>query len=300
MTRFEFGELAGLGCQGVELTALEAQEFQFAQAATIAFREARGLALQVKDAAVRGGVAFGLRGQATVRVDRSQLLGRLGQAAGAVLGMDLDQLAGRGAQRGDRHRGVVDPRLTAAVVADAPAQDEAAVAGSDAAGLLHQGGARRFDREISSDFAGLATRPDQFSRSAATRDEIKGVEQQGLAGPGLAGDRGQAFARRQGGAFDDDEVGDEEFAEHDGSTPMRGIGVDRGNRLAGASPDRPAFRGRRGREPVPERQELVPERPGPVPEQREPGRGPRPWLSRRLQLGLRPWQRQRLRHPQRP
>jgi hypothetical protein len=128
--------------------------------------------------------------------------------------VDLDQAGGSGAQRRDRDRHVVDPGLAAAAGSDATTKDVLAVGCGHRAGGLDEDGAALLDREHRGDGRGIAPRADELGLAASAADHLERVQQQALAGAGLAADDGQSLSRRQPRALDDHQILDGEFGEH--------------------------------------------------------------------------------------
>ncbi len=137
-------------------------------------------------------------------VDEGPDLGRAGEAQLVVLADDLDQ-SGRGLLEGGgrRHRRVE--------VRPAPALPGEAASGHHLLAVLPE--EPPLGRGL------VAERPDHARRGALTEEQPERTQQQGLAGPGLAGDHGQPGSGLQTGVFEHPEVADEQLVEHRFSPP---------------------------------------------------------------------------------
>ncbi len=210
----ELGELAGARVQGLELRRLEAQEIELADAVAATALEFGEVARQGQAALVVRAVGGGLLAEAGVGVEQGELAGGVAEALRLVLGADLDQHLGDGAERGEGDGHVVDPRLAAAGGGQTAAQDVLTVLRGDGAGGLGGGGDSGFDLEGGGDLGVLGARTDQLGLGAAAAQQVEGVQEQALARAGLAADHGQALRGREARLGDDDEILDQEFGEH--------------------------------------------------------------------------------------
>ena len=128
--------------------------------------------------------------------------------------MYLDQRRTDIAEQRDRHRLVVDEGATAAVSALHAAQDEIALCLK--AALLQQitrGMARRHV-EHGSDIALRGTSADHRGIAAPAKRQRQCIEQDRLAGAGLAGEHGQAGGEIDVELVDDDDVADRKGGQH--------------------------------------------------------------------------------------
>ncbi len=119
-----------------------------------------------------------LRFEAAKGVEESPLVALVEQELLIVLAVDLDERAGDLGQAGDADRLVIDPGRRSAGEADLAGADEWAV------GPLDPGG----------DPGGLCAVANHAAVGPGTEGQAEGVDQEALAGPGLAGDHVQALA----------------------------------------------------------------------------------------------------------
>jgi hypothetical protein len=106
--------------------------------------------------------------------------------------VDIDERFAELAQRLHRHRLAVHVRARASVCTDASPQDDGPVFVLE--GLLGQPGTRGGivgDREGGGDFGALGAVPHDFGPGAAARSEQQGIDENRLAGAGLAGEHRQ-------------------------------------------------------------------------------------------------------------
>ncbi|MNR05789.1 hypothetical protein D3C85_1218370 [compost metagenome] len=130
--------------------------------------------------------------------------------------MHLDQQGADLTQGGDACRLIVDVGPTAAISRDDPAQDqflarrdlEAALCQKRDQGLVVRGG------EDGGGDGLLGARTHQPRVAARAQGQTQGVQNNGLAGPGLAGQHGQPLADIQVEGVDEDDVTDRESGQH--------------------------------------------------------------------------------------
>ncbi|MNT47886.1 hypothetical protein D3C72_1846360 [compost metagenome] len=137
-----------------------------------------------------------------------------------VLSVDVDQLVPHFAQLCQRGRGAVDKSLAAAAGIDRTPQQHRAGAIVGIVGIelaLGQPGVeRRVGREGGADAgAGRAFAHDAGVGPLA-QHQGQGVDQDRLAGAGLAGEDGEARGEIQVERIDDDEIADGQAAQHRG------------------------------------------------------------------------------------
>jgi hypothetical protein len=161
-----------------------------------------------------------LRGQLAKAVEDGAVLGRVGESAVVMLTMDLDERRADHPQDLDADRLVVDEGAGAPVgILHAP-QDQVAV-GVD---LLRLGeGPRRMRHRQVEDRADLALRlamAHQAAVTACAQRQREAVEQDRLAGTGLAGQHAEPVLEAQVEPVDQNDVADRELSEHGDSAPL--------------------------------------------------------------------------------
>jgi hypothetical protein len=146
------------------------------------------------------------------------------QPLGVELAMHLDQPGADLAQQADRHRLVVDEGAAAAVGADAAAQHQRVVDRQLLPGqeILHRMSVGQ--QELGADGRGVRPVPHQPGFAAAAEGEAERVEQDRLAGPGLAGQRRQAFGKAKRKLFDQNHIPDRKSGQHGIRRATRGCG----------------------------------------------------------------------------
>ena len=140
--------------------------------------------------------------------------GGVHQRAVVVLAVDLDQRRAELLHDLHAHRLIVDEGAGAAVGELHAAQDQF-VLGGDVVGLEH--GLRRMlagKLEDGDHLALLHALAHQALVAARAQGQRKGVEQDRLAGAGLAGQHGQAVGEIDVEPVDQDDVADRESGEH--------------------------------------------------------------------------------------
>ena len=162
-------------------------------------------------------VAVRRRLQPAEGIEQPGMGGGIGQADLVVLALHLDQRRRQAAQQPDRDRLAVDEGAAAAIGLDHAAEHQRilrlhALLGEDGQRRMalrrHEAGGDRALRLAGADHAGLG--PQAAGQAQA-------VEQDGLAGAGLAGQHGQAGAEGQVQPFDQHDVADRERGEHAGA-----------------------------------------------------------------------------------
>lgn len=131
-----------------------------------------------------------------------------------VLAMDLDQQSGEFGQLRKRHRTAVDPCPRSAV----GTQHAAEQAGVAIVQLLFaqpspRGGGIAND-EFGLEFGALAAVAHHRGIGAFAREEAQGIDQQGFAGAGFAGNDGHSTPEFEFGGGDDGEVADGQTLQH--------------------------------------------------------------------------------------
>ena len=160
--------------------------------------------------------------EAAEGVEKRAVHMRIDHGAVIMLAVDLDQRRAELAQERDRDRLVVDEGAAAAIAALDAAEDEVALRLDAAVGEKAAGGMVGAEVEDGGDVALLGAVADERAVAAATKGEGKRIEEDRLAGAGLAGEHGQAAGEIDVEAIDEDDVTDREGDEH---------GLTRGPRL---------------------------------------------------------------------
>src|SRR6185503_16891276 len=131
-----------------------------------------------------------------------------------VLAVDVDQVFTGGLELAERRRVAVDEAARAAGAIDGPAQEHGAgVAGK--VGFLQPSRKRLAGRiEFRRELGALGAFAHQRGVAAAADEELDGVDQNRLAGAGLARERGEASAELDAGALHDHKIPYVERAQH--------------------------------------------------------------------------------------
>ena len=122
-----------------------------------------------------------------------------------LLAVDLDEQIGELAQRLQRHELAVHVGARAAVGAEHAPQDELALV-LDRLLLEPAQGAGRERGEAGSHLGALRALTHDVAAAAPARDEQQRIDHDGLAGAGLARERGQSGAELELRLVDDDEI----------------------------------------------------------------------------------------------
>ena len=156
-----------------------------------------------------------------VGIEQTALGRRIEQGLLLVLAMDLDQQLADPAQQPAADRLIVDERPRAAVGGEHAAQHQV-VLGLDAV-LAEQRRRRRVGgrREHRADRGLRRTLADQRPIGPATQREAEGVEQDRLAGAGLAGQHAEPAGELEVEPLDQDDVADRKAGQHGGGRSVR-------------------------------------------------------------------------------
>ena len=174
------------------------------------------------------GDRLGLAAQAAVGVEQGAMGARVQQADGFVLAVDLEQQVADLAQHRGAGRLVVDEGAAAAIGGEGAAQDQVLVAGVGKAlllqhvpgGMAGRQGEDRRDRRL-----GRAAAHEAGVRPRTDR-QAQAVEDDRLACPGLAGERGQARADGQVQGLDEHDVADPKSDQHGGEDRLESAGSE--------------------------------------------------------------------------
>ena len=193
---FERPLLVGRGDgRGLDLVHLEGQHLGLAGALPGVATEALGLAQEGGQAGP--GRLHGPEFDGAEGVERLALGLGDGQCPVLVLAVQLDQPGGRLGQCAEGHHAAVDPGLRPALAGDGAGQEDLVVSVDVAEASLDQCllGAGPHDRRV----------------GPAAEQQAEGADQQRLARPGLAGQRGHAGPEADGDLVDHPEVADVEL-----------------------------------------------------------------------------------------
>jgi len=135
------------------------------------------------------------------------------------LALDLDQGLADAAQQGDADGLVVDEGAAAAVGAELAAQDDVAVVGQTLFVEQRAHGMIGVNGELGADACLLGARAEQLGIGAAAEGEAERIQQDRLAGAGLAGQHGEAGIDLEIQAVDEDDVADRQVQQHRRSAP---------------------------------------------------------------------------------
>ena len=216
--------LARLGAELAELVDRMAQPVGFATGAldlgAVFLDRGLGLAARVPQHGKPGGVLF----QAAIGIEQPPVGRGVDQRAVVVLAVDLDQRAAQLLHHLHAHRLVVDEGAGAPVGELHAAQDQL-VLGGDAAIGKHCA-----HRMVGGEVKGCGHLPlalalaHQGLVAAPTQRERERVEQDRLAGAGLAGEHGKPVGEIDVEPIDQDDVADRKSGEH-GAWPYLSFGV---------------------------------------------------------------------------
>ena len=135
------------------------------------------------------------------------------QAAVVLLAVQLDQRVGERPQRLGGHPAVVDPGLPPAVGARRAAQDQLVRAGQPGLGQQRRRRVAVGQHELRRHLA-LGGAGAHLAAAAPAEHEAEAVEQDRLAGAGLAGQHVQARPEAQLGRLDQHHVADRQRLQH--------------------------------------------------------------------------------------
>ena len=188
--------------------------------------------LRLAPALVGGARGHGRGLEPAIGVEQAALGRGVEQRLLLVLAVDLDQQVAELAEQPAAHRLVVDEGARAAVGGEHPAQHQI-VPGIDAV-LGQQGRYRRLAgrAEDRADRRLRGTRADQLPIRPAAERQPERVEQDRLAGAGLAGQHAQPALELEVEALDQDDVADREAGQHGA-----------GRRVSGGRPRAPSRSG---------------------------------------------------------
>ena len=136
------------------------------------------------------------------------------QAALVELAVDLDQQIAKLAQQGDANRHIVGERAAAAVGGHDPAQEQLALEGDRAVlqQRLQLGCRRRLELRHHGSLLGAGA--DQGPVGASAQCQAQRIQDDRLAGTGLASEHGQAAGKAELEPLDQDDVMDREALQH--------------------------------------------------------------------------------------
>ena len=154
------------------------------------------------------GDARRLPAQAAESIHQVAMAGRIDQGAVIVLAVNLDQRLSHLAQQLHAHAGVVDEGAAPSVGALDPAQDQGVIGGDAVLGQEREHRMAVGQVEHRRDLALARAAAYQRSVAAPANSEREGVEQDRLAGAGLAGQHRQALAEFEVEFVDQDDVAD--------------------------------------------------------------------------------------------
>ena len=137
------------------------------------------------------------------------------QAAVVVLAVQFYQDIAQVAQNFSRNPAVIHKSLPPAIGGDGPAQDQIAGFRRKARRLKHrQGGMAGGQIETRRHLALIGALPHQISPALPAQHEAERIQQDRLAGPGLAGQDVQARRHRQFQPVDDQQIADFKAEQH--------------------------------------------------------------------------------------
>jgi hypothetical protein len=131
-----------------------------------------------------------------------------------VLAVDVDQALAQLAQLADGGRAAVDPGAALALGVDTAAQQQRSFAVIVEAGLGQPGGQRPWAVELGGDLGARRALAHHAGVGAVAERELQRVDQDGLAGARLAGQRGEAGLQLQLECRHDDDVAQRQAAQH--------------------------------------------------------------------------------------
>ena len=209
--------LVGFGGQCVELGEMVAQQL-FLLAARGEEPCRCGLARQRLPPVVPGSRQAGRPDRVVGKgVEDRAMVGRLEQPALLELALDLDQAVAELAQQPDTRRLVVDKGAAAPIGREQPPQNDSL------AGILAPGRAQdRVGRVVAPDCELgrhrrlLGAGPHQPCLRPPAERQAERIQEDRLAGPGLAGQHAQAPAKDEGEPVDQDDIADGQAEQHCG------------------------------------------------------------------------------------
>ncbi len=154
-------------------------------------------------------------------IQQRELAGARQQRLVLVLAVDLDQQRGQFRELGHGRRAPVDPGARAAVGAQGAPQLALAAIVELGFAQPRQRVGRVVERELGDQLGARGAVADHAAVGAQPGQEAEGVDQQRLAGAGLAGNHGEAGPEFQFGDGDDGEVADGQAGQHRNSVRDR-------------------------------------------------------------------------------
>ena len=152
--------------------------------------------------------------QAGIFVQQLPLRGGMHQRLVRVLPVDVDQLLAEFAQCCQRYRCAIDIGSAAAVTDQDSAQQAFAVAAQVVLCEPLDGRRRTRQFEADADLGTCRPGPDHAVVGLVAEGQAQRIDQNRLAGTGLAGERGHAAFQREVEAADDNQVADVDSAQH--------------------------------------------------------------------------------------
>ena len=149
-----------------------------------------------------------------VLVEQRELGGALQQRLVRVLAVHVEQELAEFAQLRQRHRGTVDVRLAAAAGVDGPAHQHARFVRVADVLRPHPLDHRGSGAELGADLRARRAFAHHVGVGALAEREQQGVDEDGLARAGLAGEHGEAGREVEFERLDDDEVADCQRQQH--------------------------------------------------------------------------------------
>jgi len=161
-----------------------------------------------------GGVGGKLAG-AGIGIEQAALFGTFQQGVVGMLAVDIDQVLARRLELLDGGSAAVDEGARAAAGFDHAAQQQHALLPRQIV-LVQQGDqfGQAVERELGRHFRALRAFAHHAGLGALAQDQGKGIEQDRLAGAGLAGEHGKSGMEVQVEAIDQDEVSEGQGEQH--------------------------------------------------------------------------------------
>ncbi|EWS54707.1 hypothetical protein X551_02468 [Methylibium sp. T29] len=211
----ELRPFVGAGGQLVELGDLPLQPLALAFQVGLAAARVGELFACAAPRAPGGGQRRGV--EAGIAVE--QAAHRVGprQALPGVLPVDVDQVLARLAQLADGGRAAVDPRTALALGVERAAQQQGVVATVlfiGEAGIGQPGPQRGRRVELGADLGARRALAHHAGVAAVAERELQRIDQDGLAGTGLAGERGEPGLQVELERGHDDEVAQGDALQH--------------------------------------------------------------------------------------
>ena len=224
----ELGLLIGLKLRRRNLMNLEAEKIELLGVAFFVLNESSLLFFQSSALAEQAGKCLAEFPHAAECVEDGQLFGGVQQGLVVVGSMNIHEPFSQHSQNVERGRRTIDELAVCSIAGEGPLQDELIVLARFQAIFVQkttQGRPEQTDVKYGLHRTTLAAATDQGALGAFTDHQIKGADDDGLAGARLAGDSTESRLEFQGQVSDQSQVFDAQDDEHDKNSFVLNLAV---------------------------------------------------------------------------